>query len=98
MSPLSARGFLLYGGIILLVLAVGGMTFLGPTVDRSALGMFNWLDNGENMAHLLFGVVALAAYFLLKDAKLTKWLVLLVGVVALLATVVGLVTNGVWNW
>ncbi len=89
MNLLSPRGFLLYGGIILLVLGVAGMTVLGPTSANSLLGDFNWLDNTENMAHLLLGVVAIAAYYLLKDANLTKWLVILVGVVAAVATVLG---------
>ena len=89
MNPLSSRGFLLLGGIILVVLGVSGLTVLGPTPEASLLGDFNWLDQGENVAHLLFGVVALGAYFMLKDAMLTKWLVALVGVVALVATVAG---------
>lgn len=86
---MTPRQFLLYGGIILLVLGVGGMTFLGPTPEASALGEFNWLDGTENMAHLLLGLVALAAYYLLKDEQLTRWLVILVGIIAALATVVG---------
>ena len=94
MNILTPRGFLLFGGIILLVLAVAGMTVLGPTPTASALGMFNWLDGGENIAHLVLGVVAIAAYFLLKDQMLAKYLVLLVGVVALLATVFGFLNMG----
>ena len=91
---LTPRGFLLYGGIVLLVLGVGGMTFLGPTPEASALGDFNWLDGTENMAHLVLGIVALGAYYMLKDAAMTKYLVLLVGVVAALATVVGFINSG----
>lgn len=94
MSNLNPKQFLLLGGIILLVLGVGGMTFLGPTPEASALGEFNWLDGTENIAHLLLGVVALAAYYLLKDEKLTRYLVILVGVVAALATVVGFMSSG----
>ena len=91
---MNPRQFLLLGGIILLVLGVGGMTFLGPTPEASALGEFNWLDGTENIAHLLLGVVALAAYYLLKDEKLTRYLVILVGVIAALATVVGFMSSG----
>ncbi|MBI2022293.1 DUF4383 domain-containing protein [Candidatus Daviesbacteria bacterium] len=91
---LTPRGVLLYGGIILLVLGVGGMTFLGPTPEASALGEFNWLDGAENVAHLVLGVVALGAYYMLKDAQLQKWLVALVGIIAAIATVVGFMNAG----
>lgn len=93
MMVLSPKGFLLWGGIILVALAVLGVSVLGPSVDQSLLGANFWLDNTENVLHLLFGVVALAAYFLLKDENLLKWLVVLVFLVALAATVVG-VMNG----
>lgn len=86
-NVLTPRGFLLYGGIILLVLGVGGMTFLGPTPQASALGEFFWLDGGENLAHTLLGVVALGAYYMLKDEAMIKYLVLFVGVLAAVATV-----------
>lgn len=88
-NPLTVDGFLLVGGIVLLALAAAGFTVLGPTPAASALGTFNWLDMTENYAHLLFGVVALGALFLLKDAMMKKYLVVLVGVVAALVTVVG---------
>ena len=94
MMLLTPRGFLLWGGVILVALAVLGVSVLGPTVDQSALGANFWLDNTENVLHLLFGVVALAAYFLLKDVNLQKWLVLLVFLVALAATVVGIMNAG----
>lgn len=89
MRDLNPRQFLMLGGIILLALGVLGMFVLGPTAQSSLLGEFFWLDSTENVAHLLFGVVALAAYYFLKDEMMTKWLVVLVGIVALLAAVVG---------
>lgn len=94
MNVLTPRGFLMAGGIILLALGVGGMTVLGPTAEQSMLGDFFWLDTTENYAHLLLGVVALAAYFLLKENSLTKWLVILVGVIAAVATVAGFMNAG----
>lgn len=86
---MNSRQFLLLGGIILVFLGVLGMFILGPTSDQSLLGDFFWLDSTENVAHLLFGVVALGAYFLLKDAMLTKWLVVLVGTAALVGAIAG---------
>jgi hypothetical protein len=56
MSALSTpRGFLMLGGIILVLLALVG--FAGVFSDASAF----WLDAGENYAHLGLGIVALAA-------------------------------------
>lgn len=94
MNPLAPRGFLLVGGIILVALGVLGMFLLGPTPGQSMVGEFFWLDDVENYAHLILGVVALGAYYLLKDEMLTKWLVILVGVVALLATILGFMNSG----
>jgi hypothetical protein len=86
---MNPRQFLLFIGAILIILSLAGMTVLGPTPDKSALGYFNWLDTTENIAHLLFGVVALIAYFFLRDLKLQRWLVAFYGVVALLTAVLG---------
>ena len=93
MNPLSPRGFLMVGGVVLVALGVLGMFLLGPTPQQSLLGEFFWLDDVENYAHLLFGVVALGAYYLLKDENLTKWLVVLVGVVALVVAVLGFMNS-----
>jgi len=95
MNPLTPKGFLLFGGIILVVVAVGGyLGIIGPTPERSLFGMLWYFTDLENLAHIVFGVVALAAFYLLKDAMMTKWLVALVGVVAALAVVVGLMVGG----
>ena len=89
------KQFLMLGGVVLVVLGLAGLTVLGPTPDASLLKDFFWLDSTENVAHLLFGVVALAAYYGLKDETLTKYLVALVGVVALLAALAGFMNSGV---
>lgn len=95
MNPLNPRGFLLAGGIILVLVAVlGYMGLIGPTPEQSLFGSLWYFTDLENLAHLVFGVVALAAYYLLKDEMLTKWLVILVGVVAALAVVVGFMVGG----
>ena len=91
---MNPRQFLLLGGIVLVALGVLGMFILGPTPQQSLLGEFFWLDDVENYAHLILGIVALGAYYLLKDEMLTKWLVIIVGVVALLATVLGFMNSG----
>lgn len=91
---MNPKQFLMLGGVVLVVLGLAGLTVLGPTPDASLLKDFFWLDSTENVAHLLFGVVALAAYYGLKDETLTKYLVALVGVVALLAALAGFMNSG----
>lgn len=90
---MNPRQFLLLGGIVLLLLAALGFTIMG-TPESSPLHEAFYLDMGENVAHLLFGVVALGAYFGLKDEKLVRYLVILVGVVALLVAVLGFLSSG----
>lgn len=85
---LTPRGFLTVGGVVLVLLGVLGMVgVIGPTPDKSLFGAFWWFDSAENVAHLVLGVVALAAVYLIKDAGVHKLLVILVG---LLGLVVGL--------
>lgn len=88
---MNPRQFLLWGGIILLALGVLGLFLMGPTPQQSILGEFFWLDTTENIAHLLFGAIAIGAYFWLKDSSLVKYLVILVGIVAAIAAIFGFV-------
>ena len=86
---MNSKQFLQIGGAILLVLGVVG--YAGVFSDtKSAF----YLDGGENVAHTVLGIVALAAAFLLKDAMLQKWLVVVVGVVALFFGVYGFAVAG----
>ena len=87
---MNPKQFLLLGGVILVALAaLGHFGIIGPTADDSIFGANWWFDAAENLAHLVFGVVALLAYFLLKDEKMQGMLVLLVGIVALLVAIAG---------
>ena len=95
MNPLTTRGFLLFGGVILVVLGLAGMVFLGPTVEASLLGEFFWLDNTENVAHLALGAVALGGYYFLKQEMMVKYLVTAVGVLALVVAAVGFLNMGI---
>lgn len=95
MNILTPRGFLLAGGIILVAVAVlGYLGIIGPTPEMSLFGSLWYFTDLENLVHLIFGIVALAAYYLLKDAGLTKTLVILVGIVAALAVIIGLMVGG----
>jgi len=85
--------FLTVGGVVLLALGVlGFITWnAGVLEENSAF----YLDNGENVAHVALGVVALVAVRVLKaQVSLLKWLVVLVGVVALFFGVYGFVVAG----
>jgi len=89
-----SRLFLLYGGAVLLLLGIVGY-----------LGIFNqestpwfWLDAGENLAHTVLGVVALAAVLVpgLNTALRPYYrpIVILVGLIALFFAVYGFLQAG----
>jgi hypothetical protein len=86
---MNPKQFLQIGGGILLLLGIVG--YAGVFNDTKS---FFYLDNGENIAHTVLGVVAIGASFLLKDPMLQKWLVALVGVTALAFTVIGFLVAG----
>lgn len=74
---MNPKTFLMWGGIVLLVLAVVG--FLGFRIGDTL-----WFDAGENWAHTILGVVAvLAAYRLTESAQRTlTWIVAIAALVA----------------
>ena len=82
------RGFLMTGGAVLTLLGLLGFVILkDPTLT------FFWLDNSENIAHLVLGVVALAAVYV-PGLNTTlepyyRWIVVLVGLIALFFGVYG---------
>jgi hypothetical protein len=82
------RGFLMVGGAVLLLLGIVG--FLN--IFRSSSF---YLTGGENIAHVALGLVALAAVFVpgLKDTlePYYRWLVILVGAIALFFGVYGFI-------
>ena len=92
------RGFLIVGGAVLLVLGLLGFVILNGSPQQSLLGSFFWLDNSENIAHLVLGAVALAAVFVpgLNTAlePYYRWIVILVGVIALFFGVYGFLVAG----
>lgn len=95
---MNPKQFLTIGGGVLVLLGILGMFLLGPTEDASLLGAFFWLDGGENVAHLVLGVVALAAVFVpgLNSALAPyyKAIVILVGIIAIFFGVYGFLVSG----
>lgn len=87
---MNPKQFLLVGGIVLLLLGVLGYVLPGGQI----LGMDWYLTPGENIAHLVLGVVAVAAAFVL-TAQLQKLLVVIVGVVAVFFGVYGFMVASV---
>jgi hypothetical protein len=90
-SFFTPRMFLIVGGVVLLLLGVVG--FLG-IFTKAAVPAF-WLDSGENVAHVGLGLIALAAVYVpglnTALAPYYRWIVLLVGVIALFFGVYGFV-------
>lgn len=86
---MNPKQFLQIGGGILLVLGLVG--YAGVFSDTKSLF---YLDNGENVAHTVLGVVAIGASFVLKDAMYQKWLVAIVGITALAFAIIGFAVAG----
>lgn len=90
---MNPKQFLVLGGIILVVVGVLGMLGpLGPTAADSLFGEAWWFDTAENWAHVVLGIVALAAVFLF-PAGIQKPLVMLVGIVAILVGLYSLLVD-----
>lgn len=88
------RMFLIAGGAVLLLLGIVGYLNI---FTEEAYPAF-WLDSGENVAHTVLGVVALAAVFVpgLNSALAPYYrpIVILVGLIALFFGVYGFVVAG----
>lgn len=85
MSLITPKSFLQIGGIVLVLVAVlGYVGVIGPTPEDSIFGAAWYFDNVENIVHLVLGVVALAALYVI-PVSLHKPLVVLVGIIAVLA-------------
>lgn len=84
---LTSKGFLTYGGIVLLLVGVLGFAgIIGPEASNSPFGETWYFDNAENIAHTALGVVGILSAFVL-PAGLQRTLVLLLGVVGILVAV-----------
>lgn len=88
MYLITPKGFLTVGGVVLVLVGLLGWVLIGPTAENSIFGQNWWFDNGENVAHLLIGVVGLIAAFALPEDP-QKWLVGVLGVVGVLI--------GIWS-
>lgn len=90
---MNPKQFLTLGGAILVLVAVlGFIGIIGPTPEKSVFGATWYFDTGENVAHLVLGVVALAAAFMV-DAKLQRMLCQVFAVVALFFGLYGFVAG-----
>ncbi|MBI2327522.1 DUF4383 domain-containing protein [Candidatus Curtissbacteria bacterium] len=90
---MNPKQFLLLGGAVLVLVAIlGYIGVIGPTPDQSLFGEAWYFDNGENIAHLVLGAIALAAVYL-ADTKTQKLLVQVVAVVAIFFGLYGFVAG-----
>ena len=93
-SIFTPKGFLTYGGVVLLLLGIIGLFALNSATATPAF----WLDNGENYAHIGLGVIALAIVFVpglnTMFEPYYRWIVILLGIVALFFAVYGVIVAG----
>lgn len=87
---MNPKQFLMVGGSVLLLLGVLGYVLPGGQI----IGGTWFLTTGENIAHLVLGLVALVAAYTL-DAKMQKMLTQVVAVVALFFGVYGFFVSNV---
>lgn len=93
-NVLTPKGFLTYGGVILLVLGILGFVALS---DVNAYPNF-YLDSGENVAHTGLGIIALAIVFVpglnTMFEPYYRWIVILLGILSLFFAVYGFIVAG----
>jgi uncharacterized membrane protein len=93
-SFFTPKGFLTYGGAVLLLLGIVG--YLG-IFSESAVPAF-YLDSGENIAHTALGIIALAIVFVpglnTMFAPYYRPIVILLGIVALFFAIYGFAVGG----
>lgn len=87
---MNPKQFLQIGGAVLVLVGIlGFIGVIGPDTASSIFGEAWYFDNAENWAHLVLGIVGLAASFLFPN-NLQKSLVLLLGIVGVLVGLYGI--------
>jgi hypothetical protein len=93
-SFFTPRMFLIAGGAVLLLLGIVGFLNI---FTQTAYPSF-YLDSAENVAHVGLGIIALAAVYLPGLNSMLqpyyRWIVVLVGVIALFFGLYGFVVSG----
>lgn len=94
---MNPKQFLTVGGIVLALVGIlGFIGIIGPTAEQSIFGTPWYFDNAENWAHLVLGIVAIAAAFIL-PMMAQRMLVMIVGAVGILVglySIIGAVPTG----
>ncbi len=86
---MNAKQFLQIGGIVLVIVGVLGFFLVGPTED-DLFGSTWWFDSGENWAHIVLGIVALALGYGSKNESFQRNVTILVGVLGIFFAVYNL--------
>lgn len=81
---MNPKQFLLIGGVILILVGILGMVgIIGPTTEKSIFGDAWWFDSAENWTHLIFGIVALIAVFII-PVSMQRPLVMILGIIGVI--------------
>lgn len=80
------------GAVLVLVGVLGFVGIIGPTVSKSLFGGMWVFTPGENIAHVVLGMVALVAAFML-DARTQKMLTVVFAVVTLFFGLYGFIAG-----
>ncbi|MBI3956548.1 MAG: hypothetical protein HY340_00990 [Candidatus Kerfeldbacteria bacterium] len=90
---MNPKQFLLWGGLILVLVAIlGFIGVIGPTAEKSIFGDNWWFDNAENWAHLIIGIVGLIAAFAF-PMSVQKPLVLILGIIGVVVGIYSIFTQ-----
>lgn len=91
---MAVKNFLFRCGMLFLILGLAGSIGLGPTPDASIFGSRLYFDPTETAIHFLLGAILVATYFIAKSELLQRSMVVVVAVLALVATVYGFLNAG----
>ena len=91
---MNSKSFLLYGGLVLVGMALVGSLGVGPTAIQSVFGKWLWFDQASNILHLVLGLIALIAYRLVNSDQMRRYIIAVIGFIMLASALAGFMFAG----